>query len=259
MHHYFGCSPYPSGPIGILRVGMRRVTVKALIPQGDVLMRSMPILKRASPLLAAGVCLAALACLFGSEKIALAQEAVRNPAPAGGFEPLADARRRATSYWERDGGPIDMKNPWRTLQGDGHHDPQSDAVKRLQPPVEAMRSLPRAGAGNFVDWVAALKNGVIEPRAEADKVSKMKLLKSETILRNTGSMPTVTFSHAVHTEWLACSNCHNDLFKDKAGANVIRMSEIFQGKACGVCHGTVAFPPDQCFRCHNGPRRQAEN
>jgi len=37
------------------------------------------------------------------------------------------------------------------------------------------------------------------------------------------------------------------------------MSDIFKGKACGVCHGTVAFPPDQCFRCHNGPRRQAEN
>lgn len=222
-------------------------------------MRPMLILKRALPILTAGICLAVFACLFGSDDLARAQHATRKPAPAGGYEPLphTPSTGRATAYWERDGGPIDMKNPWRTLGQDGFHDPESDAINRLQPPDEAMRPLPRAGTGNFVDWVAALRKGVIEPRAEAEKSGQMKLLKNETILRNTGTMPTVTFSHAVHTEWLACSNCHNDLFKEKAGANVIRMSDIFKGKACGVCHGTVAFPPDQCFRCHNGPRRQA--
>lgn len=163
----------------------------------------------------------------------------------------------AISYWERDGGPIDMKNPWRGLPGDGYHDPSSDALKSLQSPAEAMISLPRAGTGNFVDWVAALKSGAINPRAEADKPGQMKLQKSDVVLRNTGTMPTVTFSHTVHTEWLACSNCHDELFKREVGASRIRMIEIFQGKFCGACHGKVAFPLDQCFRCHNGPRRQA--
>lgn len=212
-------------------------------------------------MLAVGLCLAALVGLFGFEKVALAQKASRNPAPVGGYEPLPhnpSMGGRAMSYWERDGGPVDIQNPWRALQSDGFHDPDSDAVKRLQNPVEAMRTLPRANTGNFIDWVAALKNRVIEPRAEVTKAGQMKLLANETILRNTRSMPTVTFSHAVHTEWLACSNCHNELFIDKPGANVIRMIDIFQGKACGACHGKVAFPPDQCFRCHNGPRRQAE-
>jgi len=222
-------------------------------------MRPMSIVKRASPLLATAACLAALACPFGSGTISRAQEAADKPAPAGGFAPLNSARGRATSYRERDGGPIDMENPWRTLQTDRSHDPGSDAIKRLQNPEEAMRGLPRAGTGNFVDWVAALKSGAIEPRAEAGKVGQMKVLSLDVTLRNTRSMPTVTFSHAVHTEWLACSNCHDALFKPKAGANEIRMIEIFKGKACGVCHGSVAFPPDQCFRCHNGPRSKAEN
>ncbi len=194
----------------------------------------------------------------GSSMKSSRSAAARKPAPLGGFMPLPGAKGRAFSYWERDGGPVDMKDPWRKLNTDGQHDPASDAVKLLQQPVEAMRSLPRAANGNFVDWVAAVKNRAITPRAEADKEGQMKLLNSETILRNTRTMPTVTFSHAVHTEWLACSNCHNELFKDKPGANVIRMSDIFKGEACGACHGKVAFPPDQCFRCHNGPRRQAQ-
>ncbi len=222
-------------------------------------MRLMPVVNRALPLLTAAGCLAMLVCLSGPETTSRAQEAAKSPALPGGFAPLTSARGRATSYWERDGGPIDMENPWRTLQTDGSHDPASDAIKRLQNPEEAMRSLPRAGTGNFVDCVAALKSGAIEPRAEIGKAGEMKVLNLDVTLRNTRSMPTVTFSHAIHTEWLACSNCHDALFKPKAGANEIHMIEIFKGKACGVCHGTVAFPPDQCFRCHNGPRRKAEN
>ncbi len=219
--------------------------------------RSMPIEKRTVLLLAVSACLLALAGLTGLQRTVQAEEGARNPAPPGGYAPLANAQGRAISYWERNGGPIDMKNPWLNLKTDGFHDPESDAVNRLQNPREAMRTLPRAGTGNFVDWVAALKNGSIEPRAEVEKAGKMKLDRSNITLRRTGSMPTVTFPHAAHTEWLACSNCHDSLFKRKAGSTKIRMAEIFKGKACGVCHGTVAFPPDQCFRCHNGPRRQA--
>ena len=222
-------------------------------------MRLMPILKRAFPLLAAGAFFVALACLCGALDLARAQQAAGRPAPVGGFKSLPNGQGRAISYWERDGGPVDMKNPWRTLQVDGHHDPDSDAVKRLQNPQEALSSLPRAGTGNFVDWVSALKTGAITPRAEVEKTGQMNALNLDVTFRNTRSMPTVTFSHAVHGEWLACSNCHDALFKEKAGSTEIRMAEIFKGKACGVCHGAVAFPLDQCFRCHNGPRRKAED
>lgn len=221
-------------------------------------MRSIPILKMVSPLLALATCLAGLAGLCCSEKIVNAQEATRRPAPAGGFAP-SDPVQGAFSYRDRDGKPIDMKSPWRRLQADGHHDPESDAINRLQQPEEAMRSLPRANDGNFVNWVKALKSGAIEPRAEVETAGQMKLDKLEVTFRNTGSMPTVTFSHTVHTEWLACSNCHDALFKRKAGTTDIRMIDIFKGKSCGVCHGNVAFPPGQCFRCHNGSRRKEKN
>ena len=229
------------------------------ILQGEVLMRPLSILKRAAPLFAVAACLAVLANMCGFEVTADAGEYSRRPAPAGGYAPLADAPGRAMSYWERDGQPIDINNPWRTLKTDGHHDPNSDAVNRLQNPVEAMRSLPRSGVGNFVDWVKALKSGQVEPRAEVEVAGQMKRDHIDVTFRNTGPMPTVTFSHTVHTEWLACSNCHDELFKRKAGTTQIRMKDIFEGKACGVCHGQVAFPPDQCLRCHNGPKRRAQN
>ena len=209
-------------------------------------------------MLAPVACLTVLAGLFGFGMISRAQEATRTPAPAGGFMPQTPVRG-AISYWQRDGGPIDMKNPWRVLPADGLHDPLSDAVKKLQNPVEAMHNFSRSETGNFVDWAATLKARKIEPRAEAEKAGQMELLNLDVVFRNTRSMPTVTFSHTVHTEWLSCSNCHDELFKRKTGTSNIRMTEIFEGKACGVCHGKVAFPPDQCFRCHNGQRRKAEN
>jgi c(7)-type cytochrome triheme protein len=37
------------------------------------------------------------------------------------------------------------------------------------------------------------------------------------------------------------------------GATKYSMVEIFEGKYCGVCHGTVAFPNIDCQRCHVKP------
>lgn len=211
---------------------------------------------RTSVLLAAAAYLSVLTCLFGPDRISRAQEAPGNPAPAGGFMPLPPVQE---PQWERDGTPIDMKSPWRKLSSDNLHGPDSYATKVLQEPEEALRGLPRASTGNFVDWVAALKSGAIKPRAEVGRAGQMEQRTNDVTFRNTGLMPIVTFSHAVHTEWLACTNCHDELFERKVGARKIRMVEIFQGKACGACHGKVAFPPDQCSRCHNGPRRSADN
>lgn len=213
-------------------------------------MRSMTILRRALSLFAVGAGLTALVIPLDTWTTPAAGEGARRAAPVGGYAPLAQDRGKKQ---------FDLRNPWRTLQTDGYHDPDSDAVNRLQQPKEALRSLPRAFDGNFVDWVKALKIRSIEPRAEVDKPGQMKIDPLVSPLRNTGPMPIVNFPHAAHTEWLACSNCHDELFPKKRGATKIRMVEIFQGKACGVCHGTVAFPPSQCARCHNGPKRSARN
>jgi c(7)-type cytochrome triheme protein len=39
----------------------------------------------------------------------------------------------------------------------------------------------------------------------------------------------------------------------KKGATKYSMVEIFDGKYCGACHMTVAFPLTDCGRCHTRP------
>ena len=31
----------------------------------------------------------------------------------------------------------------------------------------------------------------------------------------------------------------------------MNMMKIISGQYCGACHGIVAFPLEDCFRCHN--------
>jgi c(7)-type cytochrome triheme protein len=180
------------------------------------------------------------------------------PAPAAQPDPnlAIDAQPpgRATARWGSSGRDIDGDSPWRSLAYDGIHERSSDAIGLLQEPRSALRGLPRASSGNFVDWVAALRDGSIRPRARAGGQGRMEVLDQDILLADTKNMPVVTFPHRTHTEWLSCRNCHDWLFKAQHGANDISMSEIARGRACGLCHGKVAFPAPECFRCHNGPR-----
>jgi c(7)-type cytochrome triheme protein len=72
-------------------------------------------------------------------------------------------------------------------------------------------------------------------------------------------MPAVRFPHRPHTLWLDCANCHEHLFKSKAGANKLSMQKILEGEQCGLCHGAVAFPLTECNRCHSTPQHEAIN
>jgi c(7)-type cytochrome triheme protein len=199
------------------------------------------------------------------EPVAVAEDPLAQSLP-GGLEPAPAARPdpkltidaqppgRATARWGSSGRDIEGDSPWRSLAYDGIHERGSDAIGLLQEPRSALRGLPRASSGNFVDWVAALRDGSIRPRARAGGQGRMEVLDQDILLADTKNMPVVTFPHRTHTEWLSCRNCHDWLFKAKHGANDISMSEIARGRACGLCHGKVAFPATECFRCHNGPR-----
>ncbi len=140
------------------------------------------------------------------------------------------------------------------VEKDGIHDPENPSVEVLQPPSEALAGFPRDSAG-IVDWVQAIKQGYIEPRADLEGLSSKQTLDLDIIFTDTGAMPNVRFPHLSHTLWLDCSNCHPAIFVEKKGANPIAMNDIFQGKYCGVCHGKVAFPPTlNCTRCHSVPK-----
>lgn len=140
---------------------------------------------------------------------------------------------------------------WLPLAKDQVHDPKSPAIGVLQEPAEALAPLPRDTAGNLVRWVAALDQGLIQPRASLLPGTEVRLRDDEIIIARYGSMPAVKFPHRQHTLWLDCSNCHDQLFKAKAGANRFSMTAILNGEQCGVCHGAVAFPLTECLRCHS--------
>jgi c(7)-type cytochrome triheme protein len=145
---------------------------------------------------------------------------------------------------------------WRSLSDDHLHDPASPAIGVLQEPGEALSLMPPdvAGAGNQVNWVRALREGYIVPRAKVLEHTAVKVLDSEVLMMDTGEMPLVLFPHKPHTEWLDCSNCHEGIFKSKAGATPVNMFQILQGRYCGRCHGAVAFPLTECQRCHSVSR-----
>lgn len=118
----------------------------------------------------------------------------------------------------------------------------------------ATKNLPRDPMG-FVDWMRALREGSINPRASLDGKAGMNILDKDVILKNTKEMPWVRFPHLSHTMWLDCSNCHPSPFVAQAGGNRITMSDIFRGKFCGMCHDRIAFVTFfSCMRCHSVPQ-----
>ena len=143
--------------------------------------------------------------------------------------------------------------PWQRLEKDGVHDPKGPAVKLLQQPGDALSALPPDSAGNQVNWVHAMDRGAIEPRSTLQSQAVPELRDQDIIVSKFGSMPAVKFPHRQHTLWLDCSNCHDKLFKPRAGANTLRMTAILNGEQCGLCHGAVAFPLTECNRCHSVP------
>jgi len=66
----------------------------------------------------------------------------------------------------------------------------------------------------------------------------------------------VVFPHWFHRIRFRCKVCHSELgFKMRAGANLVQMSDIINGKFCGMCHnGQVAWSPERCDLCHSAKK-----
>lgn len=144
---------------------------------------------------------------------------------------------------------------WVPLARDQVHDPSGPAIMELQEPGEGLKELPVHVSGNRVRWAHALDRGAISPlRAIPPAKANVQVLDLDVLLNLRGSFPVVRFPHKVHTQWLGCDNCHEQLFKSQAGANKITMYKILQGEQCGLCHGAVAFPLTQCSFCHSVER-----
>ena len=157
------------------------------------------------------------------------------------------------------GAGLTCAGNWLPLARDGLHDPANTSLKQLQNPAEALSKLPPDTVGNQVNWGKALEQGKIHPRTNIYPETKVKVLDQnlppDVLMKNTGELDMVRFPHKQHAEWLDCGNCHEELFKSKAGATPgFSMFAILQGEYCGRCHGAIAFPLTECKRCHNAPR-----
>lgn len=171
------------------------------------------------------------------------------PAPraAGGADPNAFNRLLA---------PASARNP--PPAEDGIHDPANAGTSVLQSPRASFQVLPHTNSGNHVDWVAALEDKRIAPRAAIEDPNALPTVMDLNIVREVkGSMPDVVYPHKQHTEWLDCSNCHPAIFVPQKGANQISMAAILLGQKCGACHGKVAFPVSDCRRCHSKSKAAA--
>ncbi|MBF0429418.1 MAG: hypothetical protein HQL94_10885 [Magnetococcales bacterium] len=165
--------------------------------------------------------------------------------------PGAEPVKKAASTPEKRVIPGDNNKKSPPLDKDGIHDPASPAIQLLQSPTQSLSAIPEGKWGE-VDWMMALREGIIKPFASLNGKSKMEPLDLDIILTNTKSMPHVRFPHNSHTMWLACSNCHPDVFVQKKGGNpTMNMDAIFKGRFCGTCHGRVAFSVYICQRCHS--------
>lgn len=117
-------------------------------------------------------------------------------------------------------------------------------------PEVALRRLPHDAHGR-VDWMEAIRSGVITPRPSRGMEAPDRLaIPADSVMPRTGSLPPVVFPHSSHARWLECRNCHPAIFAPRNGANTITMARIWDRRDCGVCHGRVAFPIEDCARCH---------
>jgi c(7)-type cytochrome triheme protein len=66
-------------------------------------------------------------------------------------------------------------------------------------------------------------------------------------------MRAVVFPHWFHRIRFRCKVCHSELgFKMRAGANLVQMNDIIEGRFCGMCHnGQIAWTADRCDLCHS--------
>jgi c(7)-type cytochrome triheme protein len=116
-----------------------------------------------------------------------------------------------------------------------------------------MQEMPYAPYGNMVDWVEALERGQISPRQTIydEEYEPIEYTEQLDLPADWALIPGASFSHEKHQQWLDCADCHPDIFNvKKKTTERFDMRYNLKGKFCGACHLSVAFPMDNCKRCH---------
>ena len=142
----------------------------------------------------------------------------------------------------------------QVMAGEEGERPEFEAILDWE---QASEMLPKDDIDE-VDWMAALRQGIIKPRAQiiGQGNPQANLFKWDFYFAGPDPESDAYFPHSAHTEWLDCASCHPAIFPyrelgmDPAGKYGIVMDQVFEGEYCGKCHGVVAFSLDSCSRCH---------
>jgi c(7)-type cytochrome triheme protein len=124
------------------------------------------------------------------------------------------------------------------------------AIEETLDPDSVIALLPQDSGGN-VDWVAAIRLGVLQPRWNLpgeDNEPQALRFGFDFFLKGPNPMFDALFPHSAHTAWLDCRGCHPAVYKYRGDST--NMAAINRGESCGQCHGRVAFSSAACFRCH---------
>jgi c(7)-type cytochrome triheme protein len=134
------------------------------------------------------------------------------------------------------------------------HSEDRDAEKERFVAFRRSKTFEETPFGNRIDWVLALRRGQIEPaRFYKDEYEEMPFDKELSLQAEMQRIPPAIFPHKAHTDWMDCNLCHPAIFNIKAKTTAhFRMNFILKGEFCGACHLSVAFPLDDCARCHPG-------
>jgi c(7)-type cytochrome triheme protein len=114
---------------------------------------------------------------------------------------------------------------------------------------------PKGRVGKLVDWEGCEERGLIKPidflPGPSAPRSPLKAQADFSIASRGSWMPDIIFSHKKHALWNGCEVCHPEVFPS-VKKNTVRYSmfQIADGEYCGLCHGSVAFPIEECYRCH---------
>jgi len=129
----------------------------------------------------------------------------------------------------------------------GNIDYGSDKFRKLA------SALPKTEFGNKIDWAFAYKKKMIKPKRtiRPGEYTPETFKKFLTLEAEWANIPPAIFPHDQHIVWLDCANCHPDIFNiKKKTTKHFLMKYMLEGKFCGACHLNVAFPLDDCKRCH---------
>ncbi|HSG08125.1 MAG TPA: c(7)-type cytochrome triheme domain-containing protein [Longimicrobiales bacterium] len=124
------------------------------------------------------------------------------------------------------------------------------AIEGVTDPDSVLGLLPTDHSGG-VDWVRALRSGVIRPRAVAAGLEEAGDSAGEfsyDLYLSDGTGPEAYFPHSAHKDWLDCRSCHPRVYR--GGKSSLDRRTVHESSSCGYCHGPVAFPIQACERCH---------